>query len=576
MTRKAPINGASIMYHSLVKHNVKDSFIYTGGAIMPLIDMFSKNLINSYINTHEQASGHAAIAYARVTGKPGLVITTSGPGLTNMVTPILDAKMDSTPLVVISGQVPIKALNTQAFQEAPAVEITKPITKWSKMITSVDEIEDVVDQAFDIASSGKPGPVHIDVPKCCLLDTRKQRKAIKKNLKFSQTPIYPIVETISKDIILSKKPVIICGKGANQSYREIRELSKRYQIPTTTTIHGMGIMDEVNHDMSLGFLGMHGSVVANYAVHNADLIIGLGNRFDDRTIGTIDSFAPNATIYHINIDEDDFEKTIKIDYKIKTDCKKFVSSLLQYLDNNYFETQKIDWINQINQWKNKYSFDSIFEKYHQNQLNVPLILHKMNPYLYNKNFTITTGVGNHQMFVAQYIKWRKPNQIITSGGLGVMGSGLPYAVGAQIADPKALVIDIDGDGSFNQMMSELITINRYNLNVKIIIFNDSTLSMVKAWEDLFFEQNNVATDLVNPNYQQIAKGNNIHSILCTDVDDIDETLDAFFNYPKSILCEFRVLSTHCYPLVTPGKPLDSIMLPGILDEMIDESSLPPN
>ena len=598
--------GGVIIKDKLIQHNVKDVFMYTGGAIMPVIDAFYNSEINYYINTHEQSLGHAATGYARTSGKPGICIVTSGPGLTNMVTAITDAQTDSTPLIVFSCQVPKKAMGTQAFQECPSVDITKSITKWSYCVNDIEELSSVVDKAFYIASDGKPGVVHIDLPKCItqsiftveneinsnkyIQDKEKTSETlIKKDNKLQNTNLGVsldnklqntnlgvsldntsiFTEESLTDLVLlindSKRPVIIAGKGCNRSYHKLRQLATTSNIPVTTTIHGMGLFDE-RDPLSLEFLGMHGNVAANYAVQNADLIINLGSRFDDRTTGNVESYAPKAKeaytngiggIIHVNICEDDICSNIKSNYNFNCDTDEW----LNYLVPRVRYKPRWNWLLQISGWKQKYPFDT--NDPGDGTINTQMVIKEIDNYLdkYNPDYIITTGVGNHQMMASQFIKWNIPNSFCTSGSLGVMGVGLPYAIGAQIANPDSLVIDIDGDGSFNHTLAELKTVENYSLPIKIAITNDNELSMVKAWEKLFFEERYVATDLnKNPDYCKLAESFNIETIRCDNKRDLSDTVELFLNHPGAIVCDFRVKSDLCLPLVKPGNALDDMFL----------------
>ena len=444
------IKGAQILYNKLVGHDVKDVFIYTGGAIMSVIDTLynqkQKSKINYYINTHEQSGGHAATGYAKSSGKPGICIMTSGPGLTNSVTALTDATNDSTPFILFTGNVPLNAIGTNAFQECPATEITKSITKWSYLVSDVNDISDVVDEAFRVATTGKPGAVHIDLPKCVLNSYANYNYYNKKyfnNIILKPKKIFKNeVDHITKLLNKSKKPVILVGQGCNNYSDKLRLIAKKANVPVTTTIHAMGVFDEAD-DLSLEFLGMHGNVAANYAIQNADLIIALGTRFDDRITGNIEEYAPEAFkafnenrggIVHVNVNDKEINTIIKSHYNYHSDCGEFLSLLFP----KYKERK--EWFKQINYWKSEFSF-----KYDKiNKLKTQEVLSCINNKLLNmNNYIVTTGVGNHQMMSCQFIKWRYPKSFISSGSLGVMGTGLPYAIGCQIANPNKLIIDID-------------------------------------------------------------------------------------------------------------------------------------
>lgn len=601
------LTGAEIIFKIFNKKKVTNIFTYTGGASMAVIDQlnFNKN-IKHFTNTHEQSAGHAATAYARISGKPGICLMTSGPGVTNMITPLTDATNDSTPLILLTGNVPLKMIGTNAFQECPATDITKPITKWSHLIKNIVDLPDVIESAFRISNTGKKGSVHIDIPKCILntkypYDYIKQRDHFNNNIRISEEKESKIrivslntnsdskekfkLQNIYSNIYMTQfrskdrysnsnilqimsllnncqKPLIIAGQGCNDYSLLLRAFAIRGNIPVTTTIHAQGVFDE-NHYLSLEFLGMHGSPAANYAVQEADLIIALGTRFDDRTTGNIEKYAPNAFraykrneggIVHVNINETEINKVIKTHYNFNMDCGKFLSSVVPFC------RAREQWLKQINNWKKQYPF--IYDK--EDKIKTQDVICSINNFLEQSkldNYIITTGVGNHQMMACQYIKWKYPKSFVTSGSLGVMGVGLPFAIGSQIADPTKLVIDIDGDGSFNHTLSELKTVMNYKLPIKIAIMNDTCFSMVNAWEKLFFEERHVATDLVkNPDYVKIAESYGIKGIYCENKSDLKDKIEQFLMYDKSILCEFKVKKDLCFPLVPPGAALDEMIL----------------
>ena len=557
------LKGSKIIYNKLIQKNVKDVFIYTGGAIMSLIDHFYKSKsINYYINTHEQSACHSATGYAKSTGNPGIAIMTSGPGVTNSITALTDATNDSTPFILFTGNVPLKSIGTNAFQECPATDITKPVTKWSYLVDNTNDLPDVIDEAFRVSTSGKPGSVHIDLPKCvlnntfnCVYDTKKK---FNNNIDKCKKKHSYNFNKIQKLLKLSKKPIILVGQGCNNYSYELRKFAINCNIPVTTTIHAMGVFDEI-HDLSLEFLGMHGNISANYAMQQADLIIALGTRFDDRITGEISKYAPKAFeafkenkggIIHVNKNNNEINKIIKSHYNFNLDCGDFLDSIKPV----YVKRQQ--WINQINNWKNNNKFTYTKEI----KLKTQEVLVNLNEHLLKKNnYIITSGVGNHQMMASQFIKWRYPKTFISSGSLGVMGVGLPYAIGCQIANPDKLIIDIDGDGSFNHTSAELKTINNYNLPIKIAIMNDGEFSMVRAWEKLFYNGRYTATNLgSNPNYVKLAEANHIKGISCDKREDLDYKIKEFLEYPGPILCEFKVKSDECFPLVKPGCALDDI------------------
>lgn len=599
------LTGGQLAYKKLQEHHVNDVFLYSGGAIMPFVDAFYKGSINYFVNTHEQNVGHAATAYAKTTGNTGVCVVTSGPGLTNMITPMLDATNDSSSLIVFSGQVPLAAMNTNAFQECAAVGISSHVTKWSYCVQSIDELSDVIDAAFHIANNGKKGAVHIDLPKCVLsakynesdIDSKinntnkfitnyMSSNSISSNTISSNTISSNNITSnnitsnnignnnydktdISSDLLIkiadiinnSKKPVLYVGQGCNDSSELLREFAIKANIPVTTTIHAMGVFDE-EHPLALEFLGMHGNAAANYSIQNSDCIIAIGSRFDDRTTGNVEYYAPeardNGNIIHVNLNSKEINSVVKSDYNVVADSGEFLSQimpLIKYKSRNA-------WTEIYSTWKSTIPF-----KFKKDEVKIKTqdVISEINTQILDKNISedviITSGVGNHQMMAAQFIKWKHPKTFISSGSLGVMGVGLPYAIGAKIANKDKIVIDIDGDGSFNHTLSDLKTVVTYDLPIKIAIMNDGEQSMVKVWEDLFFEGRFTATKLdSNPDYKALAESFGIKAIACDSPADLESTVNYFLDYKGPILCDFKVLTDKCFPLVAPGKALDDLIL----------------
>ena len=611
------LNGGQIIFNKLIQHNTQNVFMYSGGAIMSLIDCFyNQNKINYFINTHEQHLGHSATGYARSTGRPGICIVTSGPGITNMITPMLDAQNDSCPLIVFSGNVPKKNMGTNAFQEAPAVNITKTFTKWSYCLENIDELEDVCDMAFYISQNGKKGVVHLDLPKCILSDKKKFKvNSFKHKINFNNFNNYKNYKNINKSkyydvfkniniinnkinnkinnetnyetnnilninennkvknkstikkiinvINNSKKPVFYVGQGCNDYASELRTLVNKSNIPITTTIHAMGVYNETN-PLSLKFLGMHGSVYANKSIQESDCIIALGSRFDDRTTGNLDLYAPQAKkayiekrggIIHCNINNNEIGNIVNTHYNINADCGDFIKIIT---DKIIYKERK-DWLLQIEDWKKTYPFTYD----NNNKLLTQDVLKMLNEHLINKEkFLFTSGVGNHQMMAAQFIDWTHPRSFISSGSLGVMGFGLPAAIGVAIGNPDKTVIDIDGDGSFLMTLSDMKTARQYNLkNLKVLLLNNKKLGMVDTWEKLFYNNRITATDNKHaPMFYDVAKTFGFNVLKCDNKKDLNKTIREFIRTPGPLLCEFNVGSTECFPLVAPGKALDDVIL----------------
>jgi len=567
-----PIYGKDAIIRSLLNNKVDAIFGYSGGAILPAFDALYNTNIKYYMNRHEQGCGHSAEGYAKVTGKPGVVMTTSGPGVTNLITPLQDSYSDGVPLVVLTGQVPTSVIGTDAFQECPSIELTKPCTKWNYRISVVDEIEDVINEAFSISVSGRPGPVHIDLPKNLMMDN------LDSNLYSSSNVIVDEMKNNYKKKIKNKyrkdldnlvqlinnanKPVIIAGQGCNNYSKLLTDFALKANIPVTTTLHALGIFDE-RYPLSLHMLGMHGSAYANYAIQEADLILSFGSRFDDRTIGTVNGYAPNARnaeydetggIFQFEIEKKQVGKSIIPTKSFIGDCGQYLTYLSQRVDNNY----RCDWSNKIKNLKKKYPFK--YTKIPGKIKTQQVIEEISNQTSDRQDVYITTGVGNHQMMSAQFYKWTRPKQLLTSGSLGTMGVGVPFAIGAQIAMPDKTVICIDGDGSFNMTLTELGTIAEYNIPVKIAIMNDSRQQMVYVWQELFFDSNFISTTNHNPDYVALAKSFGIHAIECDHPDNLKEKIREFIDYDGPIIANFIVEPDKCFPLVPPGKNLDEMLL----------------
>jgi len=556
--------GGKIFYKTLLKNKVSNLFGFSGGAVMPLFDSLYQGQINYYINTHEQNCGHAATAYAKASDKTGVALVTSGPGITNMITPLLDAKNDSTPLVVFSGQVPMSAMGTNAFQEAPAVELTKHVTKWSYQVQDINEMESVIDEAFKVANNGKKGSVHIDIPKCVSYQTLTENKNVESGkIKTIDNISIEKYKFVADVINKSEKPIIYLGKGCIDAYYKLRIFAKCANIPVTSTIHGCGVYDETDC-LSLRWCGMHGNVAANYGLQEADTIIAIGSRFDDRTTGNIEKYAPKAFdaflnqkggIIHVNINDDEINYVVNSHYNFNTTCEKFLSNMIPFIQYKKRES----WLNYLHSIKEMYPFDL---KTSNNVLTMESTINELYKQTKHKHTIFTTGVGNHQMQAYQFIKSEYPKKILSSGSLGVMGAGLPYAIGAQIANPKSLVIDIDGDSSFNMTLSDLKTIVEHNLPVKIAIMNNSSQMMVNIWERLFYEERYTATENKrNPNYVKLARSFGLNSLMCDNPNYLSDIVTEFINMDGPVLCEFKIEPDICLPLVGPGNALDNMILP---------------
>ena len=592
-------NGKYIFYKTLLNNNVDTVFGFSGGSVMPLIDAFYKSKkIKFIVNSNEQCLGHSACGYAKTSNKVGVGVVTSGPGITNLITPILDATNDSTPMVIFSGQVPLSATGTNAFQEAPAVELTKHVTKWSYQLDDINDMEYVINKAFKIATEGKPGAVHIDIPKCVsyqeldittqnyyLMKNRinsKLKKSLSFNKKYDNLNVESEIPSNKRNYITlndkfdykklchlinnSLKPVIYVGQGCRNASEELKKLSVFANIPVVSTIHGVGIMPD-SCSLSLRWCGMHGYAPANYALQEADLIIAIGSRFDDRTTGNVEKYAPKAHeasktgiggIIHCNINPKELDFVVKSDFNFCMDCGDFIKKILPFVRN----FDRFSWFNYLNQLKKELPFEL---KQSKTKIHMEDVLNNINQLTERRRDLIfTTGVGNHQMQTYQFITSDYPGKIISSGSLGVMGAGLPYAIGAQLANPDKTIICIDGDGSFNMTLTDLKTIAEYNLPVKIAIMNNNAQMMVTVWEKLFFDKRYTATiNEKNPNYAKLAESFGIESHRCKNAENLNEHVNYFINYKGGpILIEFMIEKDICLPLVKPGCALDEMVLPG--------------
>lgn len=607
---KNTITVAEAIYYKLINQNIKHVFGYSGGALLPLLDKFyNSNDIKFIKNSNEQCSGYVSEGYSKSLNlkTPGIILTTSGPGLTNIITPLQNAYSDGSPLIAISAQVPKLAIGTDAFQECDAIKLTKYCTKWNYQINHKDEVNDVLNKAFLVCMEPRKGPVHIDIPKDILLDILY----IKNKIQFTKSGIYYNknkvdykiqnnnninYDNLYRLINISTKPIIIAGQGCNNIKNELYNFATYYNIPVTTTLHGMGCFDE-NNKLSLEMLGMHGNPVANYAVQNADLIIAIGTRFDDRTTGNINYYANNAIkaginnkggIFHIDSSINQIEKVKKLFYKNNKDIDKYLYSINEessifFKKYNYMNKKTNipcntnNWLYEINKYKNK-------NKYYYNEndnLKGPDVIKCIDKTLdelkINKNNVIfTTGVGNHQMWTSQYIKWTEPNKLITSGSLGTMGVGVPFAIGCKLANPNNMVICIDGDSSFTMTLTELQTILENDLNIKIAILNDKRQQMVYTWQKLFHDERYIATENINPDFESIGKAYNITTISCNYKKDLNKTIKKFIEYDKSIIGIFNIEPEMCFPLVAPGKALDNMILNNNDIKIIDNKVNAPN
>ena len=554
------ITGADALMDSLRIHGVKVIFGYPGGAILPIYDAVHKaeneGWLKHYMVRHEQGGSHAADGYARSTGEVGVCFGTSGPGATNLVTGIATAQMDSVPLVVVTGQVPRPAIGTDAFQETDIFGITLPIVKHSWVIRNPSDIAKIVSQAFFIASSGRPGPVLIDIPKDVgqeffnyerVLPGEIIPKGFKKNGEINEDSIKKAIELIQ----ISKKPLLYVGGGAISSgaHQEIETLARNFQIPVTTTLMGKGIFDE-RDKLSVGMLGMHGTAYANFAVTECDLLIAVGARFDDRVTGKLDTFAPKAKVIHIDIDPAEVNKNRRVELAILADVSSSLSKINEYSSKGQRIINTKDWLEKINTWKNKHP---LFIPPKNGEIYPQEVLIKVREY--EPEAFITTDVGQHQMWAAQYLR-NGPRKWISSAGLGTMGFGLPAAMGVKAAYPDSEVICIAGDASILMNIQELGTLSQYGLNVKIVIVNNRWQGMVRQWQESFYDERYSASDMSNgePDFIKLAESFGVKGVLIDNRDQLEEDFKSALKFNGPTLINIRVKrGENCYPMVPPGK-----------------------
>ena len=489
-----PTTGADILVESLVRHGVEVIFAYPGGASMPMHQALTRHRhrIRTILPRHEQGGIFAAEGYARVTGKPGVVMATSGPGALNLVTGLADAKLDSIPLIAITGQVPTHVIGTDAFQETPMIEVCRAITKHHYLVQSARDVARIMKEAFHIAGTGRPGPVLVDIPKD-IQNTLVPNAAydVAMDLPGYRLPPPPSADKIREvlaAIAAAKRPIIYCGGGvlAANAHEELQEFASKTGIPVAMTVHGLGCMPS-DHYLSLNMLGMHGTIYANYAVNDADLLLALGVRFDDRVTGKLTEFAKHGRIVHVDIDASEINKNKYAHIPINADVKDFLKCINPHVTAGNLRA----WHQQIDEWRTTepMTYDQ------RDDVIMPQYVLEQFTKLTGGEFIMATGVGQHQMWAAQWTRFKRPRTWITSGGLGSMGYGLPAAMGAQAAFPDALVVDIDGDGSFLMNIQELGTVFCENLPVKVIVLNNQHLGMVVQWEDRFHAGNRAHTYL---------------------------------------------------------------------------------
>ena len=548
--------GAEILVESLLKEGVDTIFGIPGGAILPICDVLYESPIRFILTGHEQGAIHAADGYARATGRVGVCMATSGPGATNLVTGLATAYMDSVPIVAITGQVPTSMIGNDAFQEAPITEVTKTITKHNYLVKDVRELAETIKCAFYIASSGRPGPVLIDLPKDVQIKEAEFRYPEKVNLR-GYKPVYKghpkQIEKAVHLISSSSRPVLFIGGGViiSGSHEEIKKLAEIANLPVTSTLMGLGGFPG-DHPNFLGMLGMHGTRAANYAIQESDLIIAVGVRFDDRATGKLENFAPHARIIHIDIDPTSIQKNVKVDVPIVGDSREVLKELIPLLKPLKFE----EWWNKINQWRKKYPLS-----YPDDDLLRPQFIVEKIYELTRGEAIIATEVGQNQMWAAQFYKFLKPRTLLTSGGLGTMGYGFPASIGAQAGCPDKIVIDIAGDGSFQMNIQELVTAVSYNLPVKVVILNNCYLGMVRQWQELFYNRRYAMVDLCrNPDFVKIAEAYGAMGIRVENKKDVEPALKKALDTPRCVVMDFRInREENVFPMVPAGESLSQMI-----------------
>ena len=564
MANEKMIKGARILLECLSRLGINEIFGYPGGAVIPIYDeLYSFKEIKHYFARHEQGAVHEADGYARSTGKVGACLATSGPGATNLVTGIMTAHMDSIPLLVITGQVSSSLLGKDAFQESDIVGITVPITKNNYLVQDIKDLPRILKEAYYIASTGRPGPVLVDIPRDIQLQEipYDEFNKIYEN-HFSLEGYNPVYEghkgqikTAIKMIKDSKKPLIIAGAGILKAhaYEELKEFVEKTNIPVAMTLLGLGSFPG-NHELALGMIGMHGTTYANYAANEADLIIAAGMRFDDRVTGNPQKFVPNAKIIHIDIDPAEIGKNKLIDVPIVGDLKNVLTDLNEKAPKVSYD----EWLKQIKKWKKEYSL--IYRKTEDDILIPQEILSEINK-ITKGNVIVATDVGQHQMWAAQYLTFNNPYSILTSGGAGTMGFGLPAAIGAQVANPNKKVLAVVGDGGFQMTFQELMLIKEYNLPVKIFIINNSYLGMVRQWQELFHEKRYSSVDLsYNPDFIKIGEAYGIKSIQLKNKKDLKKNLKKILESDEAVLVECIVeKEENVYPMIPAGKDVSYIV-----------------
>ncbi|MBW4962881.1 acetolactate synthase 3 large subunit [Sulfitobacter sp. CW3] len=569
MTRK--MTGAKMIVQALIDQGVDTVFGYPGGAVLPIYDeVFQQNSIKHILVRHEQGAVHAAEGYARSTGKPGVVLVTSGPGATNAVTGLTDALLDSIPLVVLTGQVPTFMIGSDAFQEADTVGITRPCTKHNWLVKETDKLSGVLHEAFHVATSGRPGPVLIDIPKDVQFATGTYEPK-KPSVSHYQPPVKGDMQAITELVAAmetAKRPVFYTGGGVINSgpaaSQLLRELVEATGFPITSTLMGLGSYP-ASGDKWLGMLGMHGLYQANMAMHDCDLMINIGARFDDRITGVVDLFSPKSTKAHIDIDPSSINKIIRVDIPIVGDVGHVLEDMLKVWKSRGRKTNSeavAKWWKKIDEWR---SIDCLKFEQKGKVIKPQYALARLEALTKKYDRYITTEVGQHQMWAAQYLGFEDPNRWMTSGGLGTMGYGFPASIGVQMAHPDALVINVAGEASWLMNMQEMGTAMQYNLPVKQFILNNERLGMVRQWQELLHgERYSQSWSESLPDFVKLAEAFGAKGILCSDPDDLDDAIMEMITYDGPVIFDCLVEKhENCFPMIPSGKAHNDMMLAGV-------------
>ena len=577
-TKYAGLTGASIFHEMMREHGVDTVFGYPGGAILPVFDAIHESKhFNFYLTRHEQGAGHMAEGYARVTGKPGIVLVTSGPGATNTVTPMQDALMDGVPIIVFAGQVATSAIGTDAFQEADMTGISRPCTKWNTLVKRVEDLPRAINTAFHVATTGRPGPVFVDLPKdvtASILHGECHDQVYLPGYHIREAGTSSEIEKAAAMINAAEKPVLYVGQGAIISRAQdiLARCAREANIPVTTTLQGLGAFSE-RDPLSLHMLGMHGSAYANWAMRDADCIIAVGARFDDRVTGKLSAFAPGARaaeregrggIIHFDIAPENINKAVPVTIGVEGDARKNLELLQPLLEHR----PRAAWIDQLNRWKTDHPFTFAHDE-REFHLKPQAVIQELDQQLGDRGI-ITTGVGQHQMWAAQFYNYTRPKQWLTSGGLGTMGFGVPSSIGAQAGEmvlaraegrEPMQVVNIDGDGSFCMTAMEMVTAAQYGIPAKTIVLNNDFQGMVKQWQDLFYEERYSHTEMHNPDFVALTNAMNCRGFRVTKLADLPTVMQEFLAHDGPAVLEALVEKhEHVYPMVPAGKTVDDMVL----------------